>query len=275
MSAPAGSEPGRPRHRVPWRALGLGLGLATLSLLFALWLLRSALVTALAQRALAGRGVVCEDLAIEANALLSELEVAPARCDAASGPVAGVAWDAPLRISLEGVSVSALEAPSLSVVRRPSDDEPEVRGALGSWAQAPARVGAVVRFVSRLSEMESPALRVGRVVVTCLEAGPRPELELSELVAPARSAGTPATLSIAELSLASAAGPLGVSATPRLRRVVVEADTTRGTLEGTVDATVEIPVLGALQLGAIAGERRVRVRAEQLDAAPRWSVELD
>jgi hypothetical protein len=42
-----------------------------------------------------------------------------------------------------------------------------------------------------------------------------------------------------------------------------------------VDATVDLPMLGALQLGAITGGRRVRVTAEHLDAEPRWRVELE
>lgn len=276
-SAPETSTPAPPPAKGrPWRAITLGLLLASFALVLLLWLARSALVTAVVASSLEGRGVRCEALSIEASGLLSELEIAPTRCDVAEGPIARIAWDGPMRARLEGGSLSELEAPTLSLVRRPSAEEPDAAasGALGVWMQAPARVGGMVRFASRLSEIDSPALRVAHVTVTREDAS-RPELELTGLAAPARAAGTPATITIDELTLATSQGPLGLSATPRLRAVAVEADATHGSLEGAVDATVDLPMLGALQLGALTGARRVRVRAEHLDAEPRWSVELD
>lgn len=268
-------SPARARG-LPWRAITLGLLLASFALVLGLWLARSALVTAVIASSLEGRGVHCEALSIDASALLSELEIAPTRCEVAEGPIARVAWDGPLHVRLEGGSPSELEVSTLTLVRRPSAEEPDdsASGALGVWARAPARVSGVVRFASRLSEIDSPAIRVAHVVVT-REDGTRPELELEGLSAPARAAGTAATISIQALSLATSEGPFGVSATPRLRAVEVEADATHGSLEGAVDATVDLPMLGALQLGAITGGRRVRVTAEHLDAEPRWRVELD
>jgi hypothetical protein len=274
-TSPTPATPARSKGR-PWRALALGLLLASFPLGLGLWLARSVIVTALVASSLDGRGVRCEALSIDASGTLSELEIAPTRCEVAHGPIARVAWDGPMRTRLEGASLSELEAPTLSLVRRPSAEEPDAAasGALGVWVQAPARVSGVVHFASRLSEIDSPALRIAHVVVTREDAA-RPELELVGLVAPAREAGAATTISIEELSLATSQGPFGVSATPRLRAVEVEANATHGSLEGAVDATVDLPVLGALQLPALTGGRRVRVTAEHLDAEPRWSVELE
>lgn len=284
-SAPGGSTPDASSAvasartaRWPWRAITIGLLLASFVLLLGLWLARSAIVTALVARSLDARGVRCEALSIEASATISELEIAPTACEVAEGPITRVAWDAPMRAQLEGGGLGALEVPTLTIVRRASAEDPAAAsGALGVWAQAPARVGGVVRFVSRLSEIDSPALRVAHVVVTRSDAAADagPELELRELVAPARTAGTPAMMSIEELALATSRGPLGLSAAPRLRDVDVEADTTHGSLEGAVDATVDMPMLGALQLGALTGGARVRVCVDQLDGEPRWSVQLE
>ena len=177
---------------------------------------------------------------------------------------------------IEGASVDSLEVSSLSIVRRPSDEEPDpgLGGALGVWMQAPVRVGGIVRFASRLSQIDSPGLRVAHVSVS-RDGGSEPELELAGLEAAARETGAPVEISIEQLTLASSQGPLGVSATPRLRAVHVEADAMRGTLEGAIDATLAVPLLGTLRLGALTGEQRVRVTGEQLDGEARWSVALE
>lgn len=258
-----------------FRTLTIVLVLGTLAMALALWLLRSAIVTAMIRRSLEGRGVTCEALSVTASAGLGELEVAPTRCDVAEGVIAAIAWDAPIRAHLEGSEMSSLSIETLAITRRASDREPPIVGgtALGVWMQAPARVSGVVHFAARLAEIDSPAMTVSRITVT-RDGAEDTELELETLSSPARAANAPVAISIASLTLAAAGGPLGVTAVPRLRGVVVEAERTRGSLEGTVDATFTLPGIGSLQLGSLTGEQRVRVTADQLDTQPRWDVEL-
>ena len=257
-----------------WRAFALMLLAASVVLAMGLWLLRSAIVTAMIRRNLATRGVSCEPFEVEASATLGELVIAPARCTVREGVIAGLAWDAPMRAHLEGSTMASLEVETLEVTRRAGGDEaPDAAGtALGVWMEAPARVGGVVHFASRLSEIDSPALHVARLTVN-REGGEAHELELEHIECPAREAGAPVRIAIEELTLAAGEGPLGVSAEPRLRDVSVEADRSHGTIEGTADATLSLPGLGSLQLGSLVTQR-VIVTAEQLDTQPRWSVEL-
>ncbi|MFO0712166.1 MAG: hypothetical protein U0353_20115 [Sandaracinus sp.] len=264
-----------PSHARPsrWRAIALGLVIASLALVAVLWLARSAIVTAIVAGSLEERGVRCEGLAITASGMLGALEIAPSTCEVAEGSIARVAWDAPLRAELETGSVSALRARSIAITRRASADDVSASGAAGVWMEAPRRVSGLVHFASRLSQIDSPAISVEQLAVT-REGSDAEELSLEGLIAPARSAGTPVALEVRELSLAAGAGPFGVSATPRLRTVAVLADHAHGSLEGVVDASLELPVLGSIQLGAITGERRVRVSAEHLDATPEWHVEM-
>ncbi len=258
-----------------WRTLALVSIVATVCLAIGLWLLRSALVTAMIRRSLLERGVTCEPFDVSASALLGELEIAPSRCVVAEGVVAGLAWDAPIHAFIDGSNMSAIQIESLEITRRPSEHEaPAALGAaLGVWVQAPRRVGGVVHFASRLSEIDSPALSVGHLTVA-LEGAAETELELERLSCPARSAGETVRLTSDGLALASSSGPFGLTAVPRLRDVVVEADRTRGTLEGTIDGTVGVPGFGSIQIGALAGDQRVVVTAQQLDGDPRWDVEL-
>ncbi|MBN8610429.1 MAG: hypothetical protein J0L92_07595 [Deltaproteobacteria bacterium] len=259
-----------------WRAIALMLLAASVLLAMGLWLLRSAIVTAMIRRNLATRGVSCEPFEVEASATIGDLVIAPTRCTVREGVIAGLAWDAPMRAHLEGSTMASLEVETLEVTRRAGEDEaPDAVGtALGVWMQAPARVGGVVHFASRLSEIDSPALHVARLVVI-REGGQEHEheLELERIECPAREAGAPVRIAIEGLTLAAGDGPLGVSAVPRLRDVSVEADRSHGTIEGTADATLTLPGLGSLQLGSLVTQR-VIVTAEQLDTQPRWSVEL-
>lgn len=273
MSEPS-PTPIAPASSSRWRALTLLLVLATVALALALWLLRSAIVTAMIRRSLLERGVTCEPFEVSASELLGELEIAPARCEVAEGSVAALAWDAPIRAHIEGSTMSSLEIDTLTITRRAGEHEAASAsgGALDVWMQAPARIGGVVHFASRLSEIDSPALSVAHLSVVREGAEPA-EVELEQLVSPARAAGTPVTIAIEGLALAAGAGPLGISAVPRLRDVAVQADRTHGSIEGTADASLTVPGLGSLHLGAIA-EQRVVITAEQLDAQPRWNVEF-
>ncbi len=266
------SEASTPRGR-PWRAITIGLVVLSLALVGALWLGRSALVTALVTRSLEGRGVRCEGLEVTASAMLGALEIAPCTCEVERGPIARVAWREPMHAELEAGSVSALRTAALAITRRAADDDVASTGAAGVWMDAPRRVSGLVHFASRLSEIDSPSISVDEIVVT-REGSDDEELSLSGLACRARSASSPVSLEVEELSLAAATGPFGLSATPRLHHVAVQADATQGSLEGVVDATVEVPMLGTVQLGTVAGERRVRVSAEHLDATAAWHVEM-
>jgi hypothetical protein len=56
--------------------------------------------------------------------------------------------------------------------------------------------------------------------------------------------------------------------------VTVRAEPTRGSLEGALDPSVRLPVIGALALGGLVGPRRVAITVEALDTSnPRWNVE--
>lgn len=261
---PAARTPAR-----PWRALALAFAGGTLLLLVLLWSLRSAIVTSLVVRALSGRGIECAGLSVSASGLLDTLTVAPSRCLIERGDVVEVRWDAPITATMEGGSVGAVSADVVHVVRRrhPADQQP-----MGDLLRAPERVGGVLRFASRLSELDSPHLTAARIEVV-REGDGAADLTLVGLEIPLREASVPVEASVAEISLAPITGPLGVAASPRLTTVVVHAERTRGTLAGTLDTHLDMPMLGTLRLGGLLGEQRVEVVVEGLDEPePRFSI---
>jgi len=258
-----------PSRRRPWRALALTFAVGALVLLVVLWSIRSALVTALVTRALASRGVTCAHLDISASALLDELTVSPAVCTVENAEIVEVRWDAPMTVTMSGGAVGAMSADVVRIVRRrhPADDLP-----LGDLLRAPERVGGVLLFASRLAQLDSPRLTASRVEIV-RDGDGAADLTLSELVIPERDASEPVEATVSEILLATVAGPMGMAASPRLATVVLHAERDRGTLAGTPDPTVELPMMGALRLGGLLGEQRIEVSVEGLDGPePRFSV---
>ncbi len=238
-------------------------------LLGVLWSQRSAIVTALVTRSLASRGVTCANLGISASALLDELTVSPAVCTVENAEIVEVRWDAPMTVTMSGGAVGAMSAEVVRIVRRrhPADDVP-----MGDLMRAPERVGGVLLFASRLAQLESPRLTASRIEIV-REGDGAADLTLSGLVIPERTASEPVEATVTEIELAPFAGPMGVAASPRLATVVLHAERDRGTLAGTLDTTVELPMMGALRLGGLLGEQRIEVSVEGLDGPePRFSV---
>lgn len=282
-SAPADTSPADadaraspPRRRVPWRAL-TGTFVALTALLgLGLWSARSAILTVLVAQDLERRGVHCEGLSLEASATLDEIQIAPAFCVVGAGAVASVRWDEPIRATSEGAEVATLVVGTLHIERRPSggDLRADQLGLAGQLLRAPERVGGVLHFAARLAESASPRLEASRVEVT-VEGHEGIELTLQDVVVPAREANSPVEATIRELSLAAVDGPLGMRAAPRLTEVAVHAEPTRGSLEGSMDAGLRVPILGTLSLGGLTGGQRLVVTVEALDSStPRWNLEL-
>jgi hypothetical protein len=264
-----------PRRGIPWRGLTIGSGLAIVVLLGGLFVARSAILTFLVTSDLDRRGVHCEGLSLEASPTLDEVVIAPAFCVVGAGAVAEVRWDAPMRATAEGAGVATLTASTLRIVRRPTggDARAEDLGVLGNLVRAPERVGGVLYFAARLSESASPRLEAAAIEVL-REGEASPELTLREVVIPARDAGTPVEATVAEIALAPVDGPLGVRVAPRMIDVSVQAEPTRGVMEGALDPSVRLPVIGALSLGGLVGARRIALTVEALDTSnPRWNVE--
>ncbi len=281
-SAPPASPPevGAPtrsaRRGVPWRALTWTLLALTALLVLGLWSARSAILTRLVARDLERRGVHCEGLSLEASATLDEVVVAPAFCVVGAGAVASVRWDEPIRASAEGAEVATLVVGTLHIERRPtgSDHRADALGLAGQMLRAPERVGGVLHFAARLAESPSPRIEAARVEVE-VEGHEGVELTLLEVVVPARAAETPVEATIGELSLAAVDGPLGVRAAPRMTEVTVRAEPTRGSLEGSMDAGLRLPILGTFSLGQLTGPQRLVLTVEALDTStPRWNAEL-
>lgn len=268
------ASPPRTR-RVPWRALALSVWLAIVVVLGGLWLARSAILTALVAQDLERRGVHCEGLALEASATLDAITVGPASCAIGAGAIAAVAWDEPLRATAEGPDVASLEGGTLRVTRRPSGGDLRAAslGPVGDLLRAPERVGGVLHFAARLSERSSPRLEASRVEVR-VEGSEDPELTLGPVRIPARAAGSPVEASIGEIALGPSEGPLGIRTSIRMAEVEVHAEPTRGSLEGLLDPSVRLPMLGTLSLGGLTGGRRVAITVEQLDSSnPLWNVQ--
>ncbi|GAB4197408.1 MAG: hypothetical protein OHK0013_05560 [Sandaracinaceae bacterium] len=268
-------KPTPARRAFPWRGVAIVSGVAIVALLAGLFFSRSAILTFLVTNDLDRRGVHCEGLSLEASPTLDEVVIAPAFCAVGAGAVAEVRWDVPMRAMVEGTGVATLSVSTLRVTRRPSGGDARARdlGAIGDLVRAPERLGGVLHFAARLSERASPRLEAATIEVL-REGDPSPELTLREVVIPAREAGSPVEATIAEIALAPVGGPLGVRVAPRMTEVSVRAEPTRGSLEGSLDPSVRLPVLGALTLGGLVGPRRVAITVDALDTGnPRWNVE--
>lgn len=262
------------RRGMPWRAITLCFVLGSLALVGGLWLFRDAIATAFVRSALRERGLACGPIEVVSQGALEALEIPPAQCTLEEGPIAAVAWSGPIRVTLAGATPSSIAIDEVTVTRRVQAAEPDAGGVVGIWARAPERIGGVVRFASRLAERESPAIAVGRVIVR--REGSERELLLEEVASPARERGTPVTLTVATLTIGGS-DVLGVLSMPRLRQVEVVADRTRGSLEGSIDARVDVQglatALRTLALGFVS-DHRLRVSVERLDTTPAWSIEL-
>jgi len=212
--------------------------------------LSDTLLTSRARAALVERGVVCDErFALDANWSLSEVTLAPTRCQLTEVDFAS-AIELPegATAHLSGLSATDLSVPSARVflIDAPHADVdlgglgPLGSLGLGALSDVGSHVAATARAASELAAREPIPTGVGRLelvhrdrVVVTFET-----LEIG--------GGQPTTLRAARVSLAEMTGPMGMALGGSIDALIGTATASTCHLEGDLNIGARLPVLGAI-----------------------------
>lgn len=270
--APAGAR-STPKARAPALAFVVGalVALCGGGLVVAV-VLSDTILTSRARDALVERGVVCDErFALDADWSLSEVTVAPTRCQ-----LTGLDFASAIELPegatahLSGLSATDLTVPAARVflIDAPSADV-DLAGlgplgalGLGSLADVGSHVAATARAASELAAHQPIPTGVGRLelvhrdaVVVTFE-----RLEIG--------GATPTTLRAARVELAEMRGPMGMALGGSIETLTGTATASTCHLEGDLSVGARLPVIGA-----VGTEVHLLLEGAALDTdAPTYSV---
>ncbi|HJL21105.1 MAG TPA: hypothetical protein RMH80_02670, partial [Polyangiaceae bacterium LLY-WYZ-15_(1-7)] len=246
-----------------------GVLLFLLTLLALVWLFRSAIATAVAERALERRGVRCEALALELAPTLGSATLAPGRCTLPSERILSVAFPEGATATLGLDGVQRVEAPVVELERGRRIPLEGLGAALLAGGPVPEKLRRAVDGLARASGEELPAIEVGRLVLTSPERAP---VAIEGVRARRTESGL--RLEAEGLALPPTERP-GLRLEVALGELVAEASAA----EVSIGATATLDFRGSARLlSRFGGARTVglRLEGEALDTEdPRYALELD
>lgn len=203
-------------------------------------LFRGAIASAMAESALASRGIVCDELSIDLGLAMDQATIAPTTCHPDHGAVETIELVDPVTAELVAFSPTHIEAGRVRVGLR--GEAPSVdAGTLGPVAglfHVPERIGLLIQATSEIAAMAPPAIDVGTLEVM---RGDQVSVAIDAL---ALDGHTPLALTAHEVTLPSLDGPLGAHAEVRIDALHGDATAEQVTLTGTIHLNGGAPLMG-------------------------------
>lgn len=263
-------KPAPPTAAGPRRAIvvlaGLALALACLCGI-GLLLARGAFAGYAARSALAARGIACDDhFSVSVDTGLTHAEVSPCTCTMDQGPVESFELVDPVRVELEGETITHVHAGHVRVAMRgagPAVDAGSL-GPVASMLGVPARIGSLVGAASQLASMHAPQTEIP---VLDVEQNGHASVHVETLAIDGRS---PLAITASQVTLPALSGPLGASATATISDLAGTASATDVQLSGDLALTGSAPIVGTVTRNG-----HIVVTGTALDTdAPSYRIEL-